>query len=97
MSKGIIDILYNPGSVSTPGTGTQTEAFTDTVTCYDDKASQLSFNEMDSELLSNLEELVQAGNEATVRQALIAFKQKLIFGSSLEIRPTILREFNNIF
>jgi hypothetical protein len=91
MAKEIINILYNPGSMSTSGTGRNMysqENLAHTTTYA--KGSQI-----DLQMLESLEKLVQSSNEQEIVISLLEFKGSLVLGASIEMRPTILREFNN--
>ncbi|HLD44242.1 MAG TPA: hypothetical protein VJC18_02305 [bacterium] len=95
MSKHIINMLYNPGSISTAGTGQGTDDQETRVLLTGNNLSTCtSLGHRDYHQLEELEALVQADDEMGILSRLRSLKEQLRDGMATELRPVLLKEFN---
>lgn len=84
MKKNLVNILYNPGSVSSVKPSLVPESLEEAVHSLD----------RDYHILEVLEELVVANNRSEIKKRLETFRESLDHGISVSIQKMVLKEFN---
>lgn len=88
MKTGLIQLLYNPGSITTCGANEEAP------TIPYSKTEVVKLNQNDEKLLSALEVMITAGDEKNTAKTIKKFGQELEGNVSPGLVPVVLGEFN---